>query len=560
VDAGTGAYLDGYYIVSKAFTNKFQISAVLNGNSWNPLDFAEKEAYPDNILALLADHEQLWLFGTKTIEVWANTGAATFPFQRIAGAFVQMGLAAQYTPTRVAGTVAWLGGDARGRVMAYAANGFIPERISTHAVETAWWLGGSVDDAIAFAYSDQGHDFWVVSFPSQNTTWVYDFTEKLWHQRGWWDGTRLNRTRYATHGFVFGLHIAGDWDTGELYTLDTENYDDVGTPIYHERAAPHVSGPMLQLANPSGTSTNSPFQNNNTFYHRFVLDMEAGAGGAGVMGDGYVQAFANTTSVVVKHNLGTLAVCIQVFSASAIATEAEKTNIIDANTVNLTFGAPFTGYVVVIKGTPGKTSYTTNFSGNSATVTHGLGTVKVIVNVYDSTGLQIEPETLTALGPNQVVLTFGAAVTGGTIVVIEGAYLGAFTNQTNFVATHNLGTTAVEVQCYDAGGLLVEPEQLLVSSTNTVTLKFGGAFTGYVVVWASTIQTQPFIILDWSDDGGHTFGIPHYALTGLPGAYATRVIWRRLGSSRDRVFRVRYLTSGKVAFINAYLESTAGSM
>ena len=131
----------------------FQISAIDDGKSWNPLDFGVKEAYGDGIQALLADHEQLWIFGDKTTEVWQDTGAAAFPFQRIAGAFVQMGIPAPNTAVKLAGTVAWLGGDARGRTVAYAANGFIPTRISTHAVESAWFLAGPVGDATSFAYS-----------------------------------------------------------------------------------------------------------------------------------------------------------------------------------------------------------------------------------------------------------------------------------------------------------------------------------------------------------------------------------------------------------------------
>jgi hypothetical protein len=561
VTASYGAYLDGFFIVSVPNTFRFQISAVLNGNSWNPLDFAEKEAYPDVIVSMLADHEQLWLFGDKTTEVWQNVGGALFPFQRIPGALVLMGAAAPYTPSSVAGTVAWLGGDQRGRLIAYAANGFVPVRISTHAVETAWWLGGAIADAVSFPYSDQGHDFWVVSLPSQNATWVYDFTEKLWHQRGWYDGTKVNRTLYATHGFVFDVHIVGDWQSGELYTLDTETYSDLGAPIYHERAAPHVSPVMLQLANPTGNSANSQFQNNNTFYHRFILDMEAGDGGGGVMGDGYVQAFSNVTRVVVKHNLGTTAVCIQVFDPTGLLTIPESTTIQDANTAILTFGSNYSGTVIVIEGSTKQPSYSQSWSTavTSINITHGLGTVEVIVQVYDSTGLQIEPETLTVFTTNQVILTFAEAV-AGSVVVIVGSYMTSWTNQTSVTVTHNLGTTAVEVAVYSAAGLLVNAEKTQVKTINTVLLTFGSDFTGYVVVWASVLQVAPFLILDWSDDGGHTFGIPHYASAGLPGAYATRVLWRRLGHSRDRVFRVRYLTAGKVAFINAYLESTAGSM
>jgi hypothetical protein len=554
VTASCGAFLDGYYIIAVPGTRKIQISAINDGKSWNPLDFAIKEAYPDGIQALLADHEQLWLMGDQTCEVWQDTGAAAFPFQRIPGAFVQMGICAPYTATKFDGTVAWLGGDSRGRAVAYAANGFIPVRISTHAVETAW-AQGAVGDAIAFAYSDQGHEFWVVSFPSVSRTWVYDGTEKLWHERGWWDGTQLNRVRGAFCGFVFDQYIAGDWETGRLYYQSTSLYDDAGVPIYHERAAPHVSGPMLGLAQPGGTSTNSQFQDNTTFYHRFRLEGEFGLGSGGVMSDDYTTSWIAQTSVVVKHNLATTAVCIEVMDSTGLVTLPESVTVQDANTAVLTFGAAFTGAVIVIKGTPGTTSYSLAFAGTTGiTVTHGLGTAAVIVQVYNVLGLLVEPESTTVIDPNQVVLTFAGAM-GGSVVVIKGSYTAAWVAQTAVIATHNLGTTAVEVQCYASTGLQVNPETMRVTSSNTVTLAFAAAFTGYVVVWASTATAQPSLILDWSDDGGHTFGTQHPA----PPPYKTFVDWRRLGQAPDRVFRVRYLTRGKVAFINAYLQSTAGS-
>src|ERR1017187_6617515 len=364
VTASSGAFLDGYFIVSTPATRKIQISAIDDGKSWNPLDFAAKEAYPDGIQAILSDHEQLWLMGDKTCEVWQDTGSAAFPFQRIPGAFIQMGICAPATATRLDGTVAWLGGDARGRAVAYVANGFIPTRISTHAVETAWAAAGAVGDATAFAYSDQGHEFWVINFPSVSRTWVYDATEKLWHRRGWWDGTALNRTRYATHGFTFDPHVGGDWASGQLYYLATANYDDAGAPIYHERAAPHVSGPMLGLAQPGGTSTNSQFQNNQTFYHRFLLDMEAGQGSGGVLSDAYTTSWVGLTYVIVKHGLATTAVCVEVMDSTGLVTLPESVIIQDANTVVLTFGAAFTGSVMVVRGAAG-TNYSLAFAGTT---------------------------------------------------------------------------------------------------------------------------------------------------------------------------------------------------
>jgi hypothetical protein len=80
--------------------------------------------------------------------------------------------------------VAWIGGDARGNPMAYYCEGYIPGRISTHAIEEQWGGYSTITDAVAYVESRDGHLFWVIHFPTGNATWVYDLVEKSWHERG----------------------------------------------------------------------------------------------------------------------------------------------------------------------------------------------------------------------------------------------------------------------------------------------------------------------------------------------------------------------------------------
>ena len=64
--------------------------------------------------------------------------------------------------------------------------------------------------------------------------------------------------------------------------------------------------------------------------------------------------------------------------------------------------------------------------------------------------------------------------------------------------------------------------------------------------------------LDWSDDRGHTFSHNRFAFAGTNGQRTRRVVWRRLGKSRDRVYRVGIEGKAKVALIDAFLEATPG--
>lgn len=55
---------------------------------------------------------------------------------------------------------------------------------------------------------------------------------------------------------------------------------------------------------------------------------------------------------------------------------------------------------------------------------------------------------------------------------------------------------------------------------------------------ATTVQGHdPHVMMQYSDDGGHAWSNEKWRSIGKLGRYETRVVWRRLGVSRDRVFR-----------------------
>lgn len=69
------------------------------------------------------------------------------------------------------------------------------------------------------------------------------------------------------------------------------------------------------------------------------------------------------------------------------------------------------------------------------------------------------------------------------------------------------------------------------------------------------LGSEPIVMLTWSNDGGHTWSDEVMATfdanVGGIGDYKKRVLWRRLGSSRDRIFRVKITDPVKVTLINA---------
>jgi hypothetical protein len=108
--AVTVGYLDGYFVFNEPDSQRVWVTQLLDGNSIDPLDFASAEGATDNLLALIVDHREVWLYGTNSVEVWYNeAGSADFPLARINGAFNEIGCAAVYSVAKLDNGLFWLG-------------------------------------------------------------------------------------------------------------------------------------------------------------------------------------------------------------------------------------------------------------------------------------------------------------------------------------------------------------------------------------------------------------------------------------------------------------------
>ncbi|TAJ89734.1 packaged DNA stabilization protein [Reyranella sp.] len=249
-------YMDGYGIWTKNDTSgEWFVSDLRDLESLDALDFASAESNPDGLLRVLADHGEAWLFGTDSTEVWSNTGASPFPFERIPGARLERGCAAARSPAKLDNSVFWLGND---RIV-YRADGFRPQRISTHEVEEILRTG-TVSDARGFTYSQAGHTFYMLTLPSLNRTVVYDAATSWWHERQ--SGTGLTPTKWNANCMfeAFGKTLVGG-ERGAVYELDLDTFTDAGEAI--RRAA--ASMPIY----PDG---------NRAIMHKMELELETGVG------------------------------------------------------------------------------------------------------------------------------------------------------------------------------------------------------------------------------------------------------------------------------------------
>jgi hypothetical protein len=195
--AVTVGYINGYFVFNEPNSQRVWVTELFDGSSIEPLSFASAEASPDNVVSLIVDHKEIWIFGNNSTEVWYDAGQPDYPLAPIQGAFLETGCVAPYSVAKMDNSVFWLGSDARGFGMVYRARGYQPQRISTHAIEYAIQSYGTLSDAFGYTYQQDGHMFYVLTFPSADATWVYDAATNMWHQRQHVDGVTGQMRRHS---------------------------------------------------------------------------------------------------------------------------------------------------------------------------------------------------------------------------------------------------------------------------------------------------------------------------------------------------------------------------
>ncbi len=224
-------FIGTYTAHVKADSDEWFISAIADSTSYNALDYASKESDTGLIKGIEALNSTVWLFGSKNgSEVWQNTGAPDFPFERIAT--INRGIASTHAKAKLDNSIFWLGEDG----IAYRADGYTPKRISTRPIEQAI-AKEDLSEAYAFGYEKGGHAFFVLGFIT-GKTFVYDAASGLWHRR---KSFELERWRANCYAFAYGKHLVGDFTNGKLWELDSETYAEGDEALISERKTQYLS-------------------------------------------------------------------------------------------------------------------------------------------------------------------------------------------------------------------------------------------------------------------------------------------------------------------------------
>lgn len=261
--ANNVAFLDGFFIFALSFTQVFYLSPIYwdGVEPFDPTQIASKSGGSDPILAIEVVRRELWLVGNLTSEVWYNSGAQDFPFERQPGVFVEHGTAAVNSVTSADVALFFLGADRQGRGVVFILKDYQALRISTHAIEKDFQAYSTITDAVGFTYQQDGHTFYFLTFPTANKTWVYDMATEQWHERTWTNPADASENRHRAGSITAGYSaiIVGDWQTGRVYTFGLDVGTDNSDPIVRRRGFPHMVHGLKRVS-----------------YASFIADMEVG--------------------------------------------------------------------------------------------------------------------------------------------------------------------------------------------------------------------------------------------------------------------------------------------
>lgn len=259
--AGSCAYCAGRFFYSYLETGTIGYSDLLDAQTWQSLNYFQCEDSPDKITKIMANNRDLLAFHPKGISFYYPTGG-TDVIAKNTNVFVDKGCEAKFSICVDSNIFYYLGIDG----VVYSLNGYTPQKISTPALENAIEGYSDFSNARASVYSQQGHRFYILKFPSDNKTWVYDINNGLWHERysyeyisndlqeNEWRGdyvcTAWNGKPYATDSF-----------DGIVYSLDLDYGQDGTLPIVRKFVFPTLNN-----------------ETKRAFYRRLKLDMDCGIG------------------------------------------------------------------------------------------------------------------------------------------------------------------------------------------------------------------------------------------------------------------------------------------
>ena len=231
--AASLTFQDNYGLVVEPDTGRLWNSNINDFTLWSPLDFVTADAAPDNLLAIISDHQQVIAMGDKTGELYLDVGDADAVFQRLQGGILEIGIDAPASIAKISNVVYFLDDDQQVRML----DSYNPNIVSTPAISFQIKALSKTEDALGMTFIWNGHILYALTFPTGNKTFIYDMTESalagspVWHENTSYPLDAPNRWRGNTLYREKGTVYVGDYKNGWIYVLDEDTHQDNLQPM-----------------------------------------------------------------------------------------------------------------------------------------------------------------------------------------------------------------------------------------------------------------------------------------------------------------------------------------
>lgn len=238
---------DEYFFAIQPGTDTFFVSNLSDGTTWQALMFAAVANLNGNLLAAVPLFGQMWFFKETETELWYNSGGS-FPYQPQEGSNINYGTAAAFSVACGNQGIYWLAQTSDGSSLVCFISGNTPAVISTEGINYQISLMTTTNDAVGYTYTQEGHEFYVLTFPTGNKTFVYDITTQLWHERNSLNvQSGVAQPAYTRHRgncaayVATGTNLIGDYISGQVFRYSPEVYTDAGNTIERIMVTPVMS-------------------------------------------------------------------------------------------------------------------------------------------------------------------------------------------------------------------------------------------------------------------------------------------------------------------------------
>lgn len=175
------SFQDTYFIAADGLTNRFRLSDNNNGLLWpdEPENVGQIQTKATNCVAAVPVDRQLFVIGQNVTEPWQDIGTTLFPYQRTNSFSIDYGCMSPATIAYGFGTLVWLGSNEKTGISIMYSQGGQGKRLSNDGIDFVFSQMKKPNDAVGFIFREAGHIFYVITFTTDNVTYVYDFNTGL---------------------------------------------------------------------------------------------------------------------------------------------------------------------------------------------------------------------------------------------------------------------------------------------------------------------------------------------------------------------------------------------